>query len=75
MLPVSAYPVSYGRVFVFRTDPVYLTLPATDLTPAVTRSSQCQLLVRAVNDGKTGTADNWIIKETERSGACNKLSV
>ena len=39
MLPVDAYPVSEGQVFVFRTDPVYMTLPATHVTPAFTRSA------------------------------------
>ena len=75
MTPVDAYPVSEGRVFIFRTDPVYMTLPATNATPAITRSAQCQLLIRAVNEAKVGTADNWMIKGTERTGACNTLPV
>jgi hypothetical protein len=75
MAPVDAYPVSEGRVFVFRTDPVYMTLPATSVTPAVTRSAQCQLLIRATNERKIGIADNWFIKGTQRSGPCNSLQV
>lgn len=68
-------PVNNGRVFVFRTDPVYLTLPATNVTPAITRSAQCQMLVRAENATKASTADSWIIMGTERTGACNNLPV
>lgn len=75
MLPVDAYPVSEGRVFVFRTDPVYMTLAATHVTPAITRSSQCQLLIRAVHFGEGQTADNWRIMGTERSGPCNNLPI
>ncbi|MBY2913960.1 hypothetical protein HF206_07475 [Rhizobium leguminosarum] len=75
MLPIDAYPVSEGRVFVFRTAPVYMTLPATNVTPMITRAAQCQLLIRAVHKGGTGSADNWIIKGTERTGACNNLPV
>jgi hypothetical protein len=75
MTPADAYPVSDGKVFVFRTDPVYVTLPATTVTPAVTRSSQCRLLIRAVNRTGAAGADQWIIKGTQRSGACNTLRV
>jgi len=73
MTPEDAYSVSDGRVFVFRTAPVYMTLPATNVTPAVTRSAQCQLLVRTTNESKAPSADAWIIRGTERSGACNNL--
>ena len=73
MTPQDAYPVSDGRVFVFRTSPVYMTLPATNVTPAVTRSAQCQLLVHTTNESKASGADAWIIRGTERSGACNNL--
>ncbi|MDM9629762.1 hypothetical protein QTL95_28160 [Rhizobium sp. S152] len=75
MLPVDAYPVSEGRVFVFRMPPVYVTLPATNVTPAITRSSQCQLLIRAVNEAKIATADHWLIRGTERTGPCGGLPV
>lgn len=75
MLPVDAYPAWEGRVFVFRTEPAYLTLPATNVTPAITRTAQCQLLIRAVNERKASTADAWTIKGTERAGACNDLPV
>lgn len=75
LLPINAYPVTSGRVFVFRTDPVYMTLPATNVTPAITRSAQCQLLIRATNNGGGETADNWIIQGTERTGPCNNLPV
>ncbi|SES38154.1 hypothetical protein [Rhizobium sp. NFR03] len=73
MLPADAYPVSGGRVFVFRTAPVYMTLPATQVTPAITRPAQCQLLVQAQPTGAGGTADSWRIVGTQRSGACNNL--
>lgn len=75
MLPADAYPVSDGRVFLFRTAPVHMTLPATQVTPAVTRSAQCQLLVQAKPTGAGGTADNWRIVGTQRSGACNNLPI
>src|SRR5690349_17165749 len=70
MLPIDAYDISGGRVFVFRTDPVYFTLPATHVTPAVTRSAQCQLLLRAEPNGAGGAADGWRIAGTQRSGGC-----
>ncbi len=75
MLPIHAYDVIGGRVFVFGTDPVYVTLPATHVTPAVTRSAQCQLLLRAEPNGTGGTADSWWIVGTQRSGGCNNLQV
>ncbi len=75
MVPSSAYAVANGRVFVFQTEPVYMTLPATNVTPAVTRSAQCQVLVQTVPNGSGGTADNWKITGTQRSGACNNLPV
>jgi hypothetical protein len=74
MTPEDAYPVSDGRIFVFRTAPVYMTLPATNVTPAITRSAQCQLLVRTTNDSRASGSDAWIIRGTERSGACNNLA-
>ncbi|MBY5831887.1 hypothetical protein HFN47_22430 [Rhizobium leguminosarum] len=73
MTPEDAYPVSDGSVFVFRTTPVYMTLPATNVTPAVTRTAQCLLLVRTTNESKASGADAWIVRGTERSGACNDL--
>jgi hypothetical protein len=73
IVPEDAYPVTGGRVFVFRTSPVYMTLPATNVTPAITRSAQCQLLVRTTNESKASGADAWIIRGTERSRACNNL--
>jgi hypothetical protein len=75
MLPQDAYPIDGGRVFVFRTAPVYSTLPATNVTPALTRSAQCQLLVQTVLEGRTGTADSWKIVGTQRTGACNNLQI
>lgn len=75
LTPVSAYPVSEGRVFVFKTAPVYITLPATNVTPAVTRSNQCQLLIRAVHKGGSEAADNWKIMGTQREGPCLNLPV
>ena len=75
MVPSSAYAVADGRVFVFQTAPVFITLPATNITPAVTRSAQCQLLVQTVPNGSGGTADNWKIVGTQRSGGCNNLPI
>lgn len=73
MMPSSAYAVADGRVFVFQTAFVFVTLPATNVTPAVTRSSQCQLLVQAVPNGSGSTADNWKIVGTQRNGACGNV--
>lgn len=75
MLAEDAYPTKSGRVFVFRTAPVYMTLPATAVTPAVTNAAQCQLLVGAKRISEGSTADDWQIIETRRSGACNNLRV
>lgn len=75
MLPVGTYDVSNGRVFVFRSDPIYTTLPATNVTPAITSSAQCQLLIRAVPVGVGRGADSWKIIGTQRSGPCNNLPV
>lgn len=75
MVPSSAYAVADGRVYVFQTAPVFVTLPATNVTPAVTRSAQCQVLVRTVPNGSGGTADNWKIVGTQRNGGCNNLPV
>ncbi|WP_246733246.1 hypothetical protein [Rhizobium laguerreae] len=66
MTPVDAYPVTDGRVFVFRIAPVYMTLPATNVTPAVTRTAQCELLVRTTNETWASGADAWIIRGTQR---------
>lgn len=75
MQPESSYDVSEGRVFVFRTSPVYMTLPATHVTPAVTTSAQCQLLIRAVRTSPQQVADSWKIMGTQRQGPCNNLPV
>lgn len=75
MQPESSYDVSEGRVFVFKTSPVYMTLPATNVTPAVTTSSQCQLLIRAIRTSLQQVADSWKIMGTQRQGPCNNLPV
>lgn len=75
MQPESSYDVSEGRVFVFRTSPVYMTLPATHVTPAVTTSAQCQLLIRAVRTSPALVADSWKIMGTQRQGPCNNLPI
>ena len=75
MVPSSAYATADGRVFVFQTAPVFMTLPATNVTPAVTRSAQCQVLVQTVPNDSSGTADNWKVVGAQRSGACNNLRV
>jgi len=73
MVPINAYPAIDSRVFVFERPPIYLTLPATNVTPAVTRSAACQLLVRTVNSGAGGTADDWKIVGTQWSRPCSNL--
>ncbi|WP_313606333.1 hypothetical protein [Rhizobium sp.] len=70
MVPSSAYAAGDGRVFAFQTAPVFVTLPATNVTPAVTRSSQCQLLVKATPNGHGATPGDWTITDVKRSGAC-----
>jgi hypothetical protein len=75
MQPESSYDVSEGRVFVFRTSPVYMTLPATHVTPAVASSARCQLLIRAVRTSPELIADSWKIMGTQRQGPCNNLPV
>lgn len=75
MVPASAYAVADGRVFVFQTAPVFMTLPATNITPAVTRSAQCQVLVQTAPNGSGGTADNWKIVGAQRNGACNNIRI
>ncbi|MFP5078620.1 hypothetical protein ACLE20_15045 [Rhizobium sp. YIM 134829] len=74
-LPADAYPVQGGRMFVFRTDPVMITIPATQVTPAITRTAHCQLLIQAEPIDSRGTADNWKIIGTQRTGACNILAI
>lgn len=75
MLPADAYPVSGGRVFVFRMEPIFLTLPATHVTPTVTRSTKCQLLIRALRTNPAPVADSWKIMGTQWSDPCGNLSV
>lgn len=75
MLPTDAYPVGDSKVFVFAGPTTFLTLPATNVTPAVTRSTACRLMIRAVHIGgqNGGGADNWKIVGTQRTGPCNNL--
>lgn len=75
MLAEDAYPVNGGRVFVFRTAPVFTTLPATHVTPAITQAHRCQLLLHTVATSLAGTADSWQIVGTQRTGGCNNLPV
>lgn len=75
LTPVDAYPVTGGKVFVIQGEPVHLTLPATQFTPAVTRSAACKLLVRTAMTGAGRIADDWKIVGTSRSGPCNNLPV
>lgn len=70
LLPSNAYPIANGRVFVIDGPPVYVTLPATHVTPAVTRSSACRLSITTAQVGKSGTADDWEIIGTQHSGPC-----
>lgn len=75
LVPVNAYPVGSGRVFVVDGPPAYVTLPATHVTPAVTRSSACRLLVTTAHAGSGNTADDWEIVGIRRSSPCNGLTV
>lgn len=75
LTPVGAYPVGSGRVFVIDGPPVHVTLAATHVTPAVTRTSTCRLLVTTAHAGGGNTADDWEIVSTQRSGPCNRLPV
>lgn len=75
MLPAEAYPIPGSRMFVFLTEPVFLTLPATHVTPAVTRSTQCQILIRALRTDPAPVADSWKIMGTQWSGSCGNLPV
>lgn len=73
LLPTNAYPITNGRVFVVDGPTIFVTLPATHVTPAVTRSSVCRLLITTAQVGKTGTADDWEILGTQRSGRCSSV--
>lgn len=73
LLPLNAYPIAAGRVFVIEGPPIFLTLPATSVTPAVTRGAACRLLVSTEQVGTTRTADDWKIAEIRHSGPCNNL--
>lgn len=73
LTPVGAYPVGSGRVFVIDGPPVHVTLAATYVTPAVTRTSACRLLVTTAHAGGGKTADDWEIVGIQRSGPCNIL--
>lgn len=75
LLPSNAYPIASGRVFVIDGTPVYVTLPATHVTPAVTRSSACRLMITTSQVGETRTADDWQIVGIKHSGPCHLLSV
>ncbi|WP_018240571.1 hypothetical protein [Ensifer sp. BR816] len=75
MTPVNAYPVGSGRVFVVDGPPVYVTLFATHVMPAVTRSSACRLLVATAHAGGGSSTDDWEIIGIQRSGPCNNLRV
>lgn len=75
LLPSSAYPVDGGKVFVIEGQPVYMTLPATTVTPAITRASSCQLQVQTLQMDTRGAADSWKIVRFSRNGPCNNLNV
>lgn len=75
LTPVGAYPVGSGRVFVIDGPPIHVTLAATHVTPAVTRTSACRLLVTTAHAGGGNTADDWEIVGIQRSGPCINLPV
>jgi hypothetical protein len=75
MTPTDAYPVGGGRVFIFRGSTIVTTVPATNWTPAISNSAACQLLVQAVPISKGGTASDWKIIGTSRTGPCNTFPV
>jgi hypothetical protein len=72
LTPVNAYPIAGGRVFVIQGQ--------TYVVPGayVTRATSCQLLIQTVATGAGGTASDWKIVGTSRSGPlgpCNELPV
>ncbi|MDC7257012.1 hypothetical protein K0P19_19895 [Shinella sp. YE25] len=71
LLPSDAYLIAAGRVFVIEGPPIFATLPATSVTPAITRSAACRLLVSTEQIGTPHTADDWKIVEIRHSGPCN----
>lgn len=73
LTPVGAYPVGSGRLFVIDGPPIHVTLAATHVTPAVTRTSACRLLVTTAHAGGGNTADDWEIVGIQRSGPCMNL--
>ncbi|WP_234840482.1 hypothetical protein [Sinorhizobium meliloti] len=75
LTPVGAYPVGSGRVFVIDGPQIHVTLAATHVTPAVTRTSACRLLVTTAHAGGENTADDWEIVGIQRSGPCNSLRI
>ncbi|WP_439626452.1 hypothetical protein [Shinella sp.] len=75
LLPLDAYPITGGRVFVIEGQPIFVTLPATSVTPAVTRGAACRLLVSTEQTSTTRTADDWKITGIQHSGPCNNLTV
>lgn len=75
LTPVDMYPIEGGRVFVFDGPTVVSTLPATQWTPAISRTSGCRLLVATRPNGASGTADSWIITGTTRTGPCQTLPI
>jgi hypothetical protein len=75
MTPIDFYPVLNGRVFVFQGRTTVMTLPATAVTPQISNAYACRLLVKTVASGQRGTADDWKIIGTSRSGPCRDLPV
>lgn len=73
LLPLDAYPIAAGRVFVIEGPPIFTTLPATSVTPAVTRGAACRLLVSTEQVGTTRTADDWKIAGIRHSGPCQNI--
>lgn len=75
LVPTDYYPASDGRVFIVQMTPVVLTLPATNVTPAIYRADACQLMLETERVGDGATADNWRVTGTTRRGPCNNLPV
>lgn len=75
LAPSDYYPVSSGRVFIVQMTPVVVTLPATNVTPAISRADACRLMLETERIGDGATADDWRITGTTRRGPCNNLPV
>ena len=75
LLPRDYFLVDEDRVFVFDGDPITMVVPGSAGAPTIARTNACRLLVRARYEGRSGSASDWIITGTSRTGACLNLPV